>query len=89
MTIGLPELSARVETHTLGPEQDRAARLAVCHLMGESGESPEQIAEVLQMLALYPGTEHKRYISGTDLTTMSKEPGCLPKSPALSSYVPN
>lgn len=76
---GLGSPGAR--THYAGPDQDRAARLAVCHLLGERQSGPDEIYEVLAALALLPGDESKRRALGTDLTELSKDPRCSPKMP--------
>jgi hypothetical protein len=72
-----------------GPGQDRAARLAVCQVMNESGQEPAAIYEVLEALALLPGTEHERDTAGLPLVSRPKESKWTPASRDSNSFVPN
>lgn len=73
--------------HQLGQVQDHAARLAVCHTMAKSGHAPGDIYDVLDALALLPGTEHKRDMIGS-ISTAPKDALCTPTT-SRTAYIPN
>jgi hypothetical protein len=80
-------MAARVVHHRTGPEQDQRARLAVVRAMSSTGHSAEEMAEVLDALALLPGQEEKRNLLGVDLRGEGN-PTCLPKDKTLT-YIPS
>lgn len=79
MTYRGPELATRLPEagHAPGPEQDHRARLAVVRCMSESGATIEEMADILDCLALLPGQEDQRG-AAIALTTMTRDPSCTP-----------
>lgn len=75
--------------HRTGPEQDHAARLTVVRSMMDQ-HSLEEMAEVLDMLALLPGQEEVRAPGDRPMPkTLPGEGTCGPKSQMGKVYVPN
>ena len=73
------ELGVWIPHHQTGPEQDRAARLAVVRAMHGRAFSYEEIYETLDMLALLPGQEAARNIAGANINSLPQEQTCGPK----------
>jgi hypothetical protein len=75
--------------HRTGPEQDQQARLNAVRAMDRAGYTVEEMAEVLDALALLPGQEQKRNANGFNSQLVGKDrAACRPTKKEIS-YIPN